>query len=94
MNLRNLATNKLEQIEPQALIADINGDINQLALDAAIIYWLNGYEKYAVFASDILEQWAKGAYYQEPIIGAGRTGFLDIQTFLERGKRSHSGAIH
>jgi len=80
MNLFNPETDKKEWTDPQAYITSINGEINDLALDAAIIYWLTGETKYARFAADILDQWAKGAYYQEPIIGPCRTGFLDMQT--------------
>ncbi len=80
MNLFNPETNQKEWVDPEAYITSINGEINDLALDAAIIYWLTGEEKYARFSADILDQWAKGAYYQEPIIGPCRTGFLDMQT--------------
>jgi hypothetical protein len=44
------------------------------------VYWLTGNETYAVFAADLLNQWARGAYYQNPIHGPCRTGFLSIQT--------------
>ena len=84
MNLFNPETNQKEWTDPKAYITSINGDINKLALDAAIIYWLTGETKYAKFAADILDQWAKGAYYQEPIIGPCRTGFLDMQTLGDR----------
>jgi len=84
MNLFNPETNQKEWTDPQAYITSINGDINNLALDAAIVYWLKGEEKYARFAADILDQWAKGAYHQEPIIGPCRTGFLDMQTLGDR----------
>jgi hypothetical protein len=80
MNLFNPETGQKEWTDPQAYITSINGEINELALDAAILFWLTGEEKYARFAADILDQWAKGAYYQEPIIGPCRTGFLDMQT--------------
>jgi len=76
----NTETNKKDFIDPQQFVSQINGEINDLALSAAVIYWLKGDEKYAKFAADILNQWAHGAYYQEPIVGACRTGFLDIQT--------------
>lgn len=76
----NTETNKKDFIDPQQFVSIINGEINDLALSAAIIYWLEGDESYARFAADILQQWAKGASYQEPIVGACRTGFLDIQT--------------
>jgi hypothetical protein len=84
MSLFNPETNQKEWTDPQAYITSINGDINNLALDAAIVYWLKGEEKYARFAADILDQWAKGAFYQEPIIGPCRTGFLDMQTLGDR----------
>lgn len=71
---------KQEWADPQTFAETLNGRINQLALDAAIIYWLNGKEEYAKFAADILDQWAHGASLQEPIIGPCRTGFLSIQT--------------
>ncbi len=71
---------KKEWIDPQSFVDRINGNINQLALDAAIIYWLTGKDEYARFAADILTQWARGAYYQNPIEGPCRTGFLSIQT--------------
>ena len=60
MYLMNQETRQKEWIDPQAFVADINGNINDLALDAAIVYWLNGDVKYAKFAADILDQWAKG----------------------------------
>ncbi len=87
MNLFNPETGKKEWIDPQGYITSINGEINSLALDAAIIYWLNGEEKYAKFAADLLDQWAKGAYYQEPIIGPGRCGFMDLQTLGDQDWR-------
>ncbi len=71
---------KKERVNPQSFVEGINRKINELALDAAIIYWLTGKEAYAVFAADILTQWARGAYYQQPIEGPCRTGFLSIQT--------------
>ena len=88
MHLFNPETGKKDWIDPQAYIADINGDINDLALDAAITYWLTGEEKYAKFAADILDQWAKGVYYQEPIVGPCRTGLLDMQTLGDQSYRS------
>ncbi|MBW8327355.1 MAG: heparinase II/III-family protein, partial [Prolixibacteraceae bacterium] len=88
MNLFNPETGQKEWTDPQAYITSINGEINELALDAAILFWLTGEEKYARFAADILDQWAKGAYYQEPIIGPCRTGFLDMQTLGDQSFRS------
>ena len=77
-----------EWTDPQYMISSINGRINQLALDAAILYWLTGTEKYAVFAADILNQWARGAVHQEPVEGPWRVGFLDIQTLGDRNYES------
>ena len=84
MNLFNPETGQKELTDPKAYITSINGDINDLALDAAIVFWLTGETKYARFAADILDQWAKGAFYQEPIIGPCRTGFMDMQTLGDR----------
>lgn len=67
-------------VNPKNLVGSINGEINSLVLDAAIIYWLTGKKAYGTFAADILSQWARGAYYQKPIIGPCRTGFLHLQT--------------
>ncbi len=88
MHLFNPETGQKEWIDPQAYITDLNGDINNLALEAAITYWLTGEEKYAKFASDLLDQWAKGVYYQEPIVGPCRTGLLDMQTLGDQSYRS------
>ncbi|MGZ5135886.1 MAG: heparinase II/III domain-containing protein, partial [Flavitalea sp.] len=71
---------KKEWVNPQTFVEGINGKINELALNAAIIYWLTGKEEYARFAADILNQWGRGASYQFPIEGPCRTGFLSIQT--------------
>lgn len=88
MYLVNQETRNKELIDPQAFIGDINGEINSLALTSAIIYWLKGDPAYAKFSADILDQWAKGAYYQEPINGPCRTGFLDVQTLGDQSYRS------
>ncbi len=87
MNLFNPETGQKEWVDPEAYITGINREINGLALDAAIIYWMKGDEKYAKFAADLLDQWVKGAYYQEPIIGPCRTGFLDMQTLGDAAHR-------
>ena len=55
MFLFNPENNQKEWVDPQAYITSINGEINNLALDAAILYWLKGEEKYARFAADILD---------------------------------------
>jgi len=84
MNLYNPETDRKEWTDPQAYITSINGEINDLTLDAALVYWLTGEAKYARFAADILDQWARGAFYQEPITGPCRTGFLELQTLGDR----------
>jgi hypothetical protein len=76
----NAPGGKKERVNPQTFVEAINGNINQLVLDASIIYWLTGKEEYAVFAADLLTQWARGAAQQNPIEGPCRTGFLSIQT--------------
>jgi hypothetical protein len=90
MYLYNSETKQKEWIDPQSFTGDINSRINQLALQSAIVYWMKGDEKYAKFAADILDQWVKGAYYMEPIIGPCRTGFLNMQTL---GESQYSGLI-
>ena len=76
----NAPGGKKEWTDPGTFVEGINGKINELALNAAIVYWLTGKEEYARFAADILSQWVRGAYYQNPIEGPCRTGFLSIQT--------------
>lgn len=87
MHLYNPETEQKEWVDPEAYITSINGDINKLAQDAAILYWLTGEEKYATFAADIVDQWARGAYHQEPVVGPCRTGFLDMQTLGDAAYR-------
>lgn len=87
MNLFNPETGQKEWTDPEAYITSINSDINKLAQDAAIIFWITGEEKFAFFAADLLDQWAKGAFYQEPIVGPCRTGFLDMQTLGDASYR-------
>ncbi len=76
----NAPRGKKDWVNPQTFVEGINGQINELALNAAIVYWLTGQEDYARFAADIITQWARGAFYQSPIEGPCRTGFLSIQT--------------
>ena len=87
MQCYNPETGQKEWIDPAEFISSINGEINDLALDAAILYWLNGDVKYARFAADLLDQWARGVYYQEPIVGPCRTGLLDMQTLGDASYR-------
>ena len=76
----NSPDKRKEWTDPQTFVDNINERINALALDAAILYWLTADSSYARFSADILSQWARGAYYQHPINGPCRTGFLSIQT--------------
>ena len=87
MNLLNPETGKKDWVDPQGYITVINEEMNNLALDAAILYWLKGEEKYGRFAADLLDQWAKGGYYMEPIIGPPRTGYMDILTLGDQSFR-------
>lgn len=48
------------------IIERINEKILNLARDAAFLYWLNGEEKYAVFAADIFMKYMEGMYHREP----------------------------
>ena len=70
--------------EPRLLTGSVNSRINALAVESAILYWLTGEERYARFSSDILFQWARGAYYQDPVEGAGRNGLFCIQSLGDR----------
>jgi len=70
--------------EPRLLTGGINGRINSLAVESAILYWLTGDEQYARFSADILFQWARGAWYQDPVEGAGRNGLFCIQSLGDR----------
>lgn len=80
LRLVNPKTGEFEWVTAMANVSGINGEINGLAMEASVIYWLTGDERYAKFAADILDQWARGAAQQNPIIGPGRTGYLCHQT--------------
>ena len=66
--------------DPKRMIGHINGTINTISLESAIIYWLTGEEKYAKLAGDIITQWVNGVYHQNPYQGACRDGFLAVQS--------------
>lgn len=83
MNLINPSTGQKEPVKPMALVEVINSRINQMAMEASIIYWLTGKEEYAKFAADILDQFAQGAYYQNPIHGDKSVGFISVQTITD-----------
>ena len=44
----NAPDGRKEWVDPQAFVEGINGRINQLALDAAIVYWLTGMSIFGV----------------------------------------------
>lgn len=69
--------------DPQTVVGSINGAINTICLESAIMYWLTGEEKYAAMASDILIQWVNGAFYQNPYQGACRDGFFAVQSLSD-----------
>jgi hypothetical protein len=77
---RSGSKDEWDLVDPMAMVQSFNGRINEMALHAAIIYWLTGSESHAKFAADILDQWARGAYHQQPVEGPCRTGFLSIQS--------------
>lgn len=87
MSLYNPATKLYERIDPLAMVGNINRRINDLAYKSAVLYWLTGEAMYAKLTADLLDQWAKGAYYQEPIEGPGRVGFIDIQTLGDEASK-------
>jgi hypothetical protein len=69
--------------DPQTIVGSINGSINTICRESAIIYWLTGDEKYAKLASDIIIQWVSGAYHQNPYQGACRDGFFAVQSLSD-----------
>lgn len=87
MNLLNPSTKQFEMVDPQQYVSKINGEINELAYEAAVLYWLTGDESYARFAADILNQWVNAAVWQYPIEGPGRVGYLNIQTLGDENSK-------
>ena len=66
------------------IIEGINREILSLAEDAAFLYWINGDEKYAVFAFDIFMKYIEGMYHREPpkTVGDHKNALLmGLQTF-------------
>ena len=49
-------------------VRSINGEILQLAIDAAYVYWKTCEERYARFATDIFNQALLGVYYMNPVV--------------------------
>lgn len=87
MNLLNPSTQRFESVDPQQYVSKVNGDINELAYEAAVLYWLTEDEAYAKFAADILDQWVNAAVWQFPIEGPGRVGYLNIQTLGDENSK-------
>ena len=83
MLLYNPDTQTKEMVKPRGYVEAVNRRINTLALESAILYWLSGKEMYAKFASDILDQFAKGAWYQNPIHGRRTYGFIGLETLSD-----------
>ena len=83
MSLYNPDTKTKDLVNPRGYIETINGKINTLALESAILYWLTGNEMYAKFSADILEQFARGAWYQNPIHGKRSRGFIGLETLSD-----------
>lgn len=84
MLLTDPDTHQKERVKPRGYIESVNSRINTLALEASILYWLTGKEAYAKFAADILDQFAAGAWYQQPIHGPGSFGFIGLQTLNDQ----------
>lgn len=66
------------------IIEKINREILDLAQDAAFLYWLNGEEKYAIFAADIFMTYIEGMYYRDPpetIENHHNQDLMGLQTF-------------
>lgn len=83
MLLTNRTTGEKELMDPWKYVDAINTEINQLAMNAAVVYWLTGREEYARFAADILNQFARGAYYQNPIHGRFTYGYIGMETLFD-----------
>ncbi|MFZ4455296.1 MAG: hypothetical protein ACOYOT_03665 [Bacteroidales bacterium] len=72
----NQLTHRYENVEASRFSELINGEINQIALESAIMYWLTGEREYARLAADVLQQWAKAAYYQHAVRGSRQAGLF------------------
>ena len=76
-----------EWVEPAKtghVIEKINKKILDLAQDAAFLYWLDGEEKYAVFATDIIMPYLEGMHHREPpqtIDNHRNKDLMGLQTF-------------
>jgi len=66
------------------VVENINYKILHLAEEAAFLYWLEGKEEYAVFASDIILTYVEGMYHRNPpqtVDGHHNKDLMGLQTF-------------
>lgn len=66
--LKNKKSGEWEWADPRKtgdVCGSINREIMSLARDAAFLYWLNGDERYARFATDLFDTYVTGLYYRE-----------------------------
>jgi len=69
VQLVNKETGKYEWVKPSITghtIEKINGELMQLAADAAFVYWITGDVKYAEFSAPILWTYMEGFSYVKP----------------------------
>jgi Heparinase II/III-like protein. len=76
INILNKQTGLTEKVKLSTVSNVINGEINRLALDAAILYWLTGEKEYGRMAADVFQQWAEAAFYQNPVAGSHDAGLF------------------
>jgi len=74
--LFNSLSRKYDLVDPSKFSEVINGQINRIALDAAVLYWLTQEKEYARLAADVFQQWVTAANYQNPIIGSRYAGLF------------------
>lgn len=74
------------------IVERINKKILDLAEDAAFLYWLNGEEKYAIFATDILIQYNEGMYHRDPPLTVENHKNIDLMG-LQTFEVIHEGVI-
>lgn len=76
ISVLNKQTGVAENVSLSNVSNVINGKINRLALDAAILYWLTGEKEYGRLAADVFQQWAEAAFYQNPVTGSRDAGLF------------------
>lgn len=85
--LQNNHTKMYERVDPMGMVGTINARFNEIVYKASVLFWLTDDVRYAKFAADLLDQWARGASFQQPIEGPGRVGFLNIQTLGDEASK-------